>query len=84
MEQLTQSAFRRRFRAYLAHRDDRQAREAVIETIPKRNVWFFCEVDGQDYAVRVLRTGSVEIMDSIFSQRQKEALALPLFREDWL
>jgi hypothetical protein len=82
MERLAQGSFVRAFRTYLSNQEAQRAKQAVIEQIPKQGTWFFCEVDGQDYAIRVLHTGSVEVMHSIFSQKQKEALALPLFRED--
>lgn len=82
MERLAQGAFVQAFRTYLANREAQRAKQAIIKQIPRQGTWFFCQVDGQDYAIRVLHTGSVEVMYSIFSQKQKEAFALPLFRED--
>jgi hypothetical protein len=90
MERLAQSGFIRIFRAYLTSPTDSQAQAEVIRTIPKQRCWFLCEVDGEDYAIRVLPSGRIELMHSIFSRpltrssprtvrRQVEALALPLF-----
>jgi uncharacterized protein (DUF3084 family) len=90
MERLAQSVFAQTFRAYLTSPDDPQAQQEIIRAIPKRSRWFLCEVDGQDYAIRVLPTDRIELMHSIFSRpltrlsprtvrTQVEALALPLF-----
>ena len=92
MERQNQGAFLQALRSYLGRPEDQDAKQEVIQTVPKRGAWFLCTVDGQDYAVRVLQTGRIEVMRSIFSQRRTrasfssttvrtEVLALPLFRD---
>lgn len=53
------------------------ARQEVLHTIPQIGKWFFLEVDGQDYAVRVSRTSRIEIMRNIFNRRGIESHRQP-------
>ncbi len=43
-----------------------RAKRVVLEMIPQRSTWYFCEVDGESYAIRVLRSGRIEVMRNIF------------------
>jgi len=47
------------------HSED--ARRELLHVIPRRGMWYLCEVDGRDYAVRVSHTGRIEIMQNIFN-----------------
>jgi hypothetical protein len=70
-----------------------RAKRAVLAAIPQRSTWYFCELDGESYAVRVLRSGRIEVMRSIFddapvrstrsngSTGRSEELRLSLFQE---
>ncbi len=61
-------------RNYLTHLDSAvdaraiaNARRELLSTVPQKSKWFFCEVDGQDYAVRVSKDSRIEIMHNIFN-----------------
>ena len=86
MERLADCAFTEAFRRYL-HQGGEGAKLALRRTIPRRGEWFLCEVDGQDYAVRVMPNGRIEFMENIFDRVNGNAktddlnreLPLPLF-----
>jgi hypothetical protein len=72
---------------YFACRDEpadalalESARRAVLRTIPQVGKWFFCEVDGQDYAVRVSKASRIEIMRNIFNPCRVESRPQPSAR----
>jgi hypothetical protein len=77
MERLAERTFVQAFRLYL-RRGDEGAKRALRRAIPRRGEWFLCEVDGQDYAVRVLYNGRIEVMENIFDAMRSRAQAQEL------
>lgn len=94
MKRLRHEPVLRALRDYLredASKERDRAKRAVLAAIPQRSTWYFCELDGESYAIRVLRSGRIEVMRSIFdaarfarsngsTERSKE-LPLALFQE---
>jgi len=74
LEPLHDRPFLNALRSYLRHRDDGRrdslayvhARRELVQFVPRRGRWFLCEVEGRSYAVRVLKSGRIEVMRSIF------------------
>ncbi len=73
-EPLYDRPFLNALRSYLRHREDGgrdslayvHARRELVQFVPRRGRWFLCEIEGRSYAVRVLKSGRIEVMRSIF------------------
>lgn len=73
-EPLDDGRFLNALRTYIRHRDAGRrdslayvhARRELLQFVPRRGRWFLCELEGRSYAVRVLQSGRIEIMQSIF------------------
>ena len=73
-EPLYDRPFLNALRSYLRHREDGRrdslayvhARRELVQFVPRRGRWFLCELEGRSYAVRVLKSGRIEVMRSIF------------------
>lgn len=75
MQSLSQHPFADAVRRYLRARREpidlftaEDVRRSVIETAPKKERWYLCEVDGCCYAVRISRHDRIELMGNIFHQ----------------
>lgn len=85
MRVLKRHPFVAALRNYLVHRISltettrlEDARRELIHVIPRRGMWYLCEVDGRDYAVRVSHAGRIEIMQNIFNGDER-----PLASKSW-
>lgn len=73
-EPLHDRPFLNALRSYLLNQDAEErnslayvhARRELLQFVPRRGRWFLCEIEGRSYAVRVLKSGRIEVMRSIF------------------
>ncbi len=75
MQPLNQHPFADAVRRYLRARREpldlftaEDVRRSVVETAPKKERWYRCEVDGRCYAVRISRHDRIELMSNILHE----------------